>query len=197
MSSAYHHGDLRRALLDEAHAVLADRGVGALSLRDLARRVGVSATAPYHHFHGKPDLGAALVEDTFDGLDRALAEADAAHGDPAERVRAQGVAYVLFAVEHPEPFRLAFRPELGSPFAHLGDESGALPDDVPGFRHLARAVADLVPAPSRVGLALSAWSLVHGLASLLIDGPLADLAPDRPRVEALARDAVGRLRLDP
>lgn len=193
MSDTYHHGDLRRALLDEAHAVVNERGVGALSLRDLARRVDVSPTAPYHHFKGKADLVCALAEDALDGLDAALADADAMHSEPAERIRAMGVAYIRYAVEHPEQFRLAFRPEMGDPFAGLAQEDGVLPDDIAGFRHLVRAVADLEPDPAEcVKLAVSAWSLVHGLAALLVDGPLRALAADPDRVGALARDVTAR-----
>ena len=196
MADTYHHGDLRRALLDEAHAVLVEAGVGALSLRDLARRTGVSPTAPYHHFEGKAALVRALAEDALEALDAALAAADATHTDPANRLQAQGIAYVLFAVDHPERFRLAFRPEMGSPFAALEKVSAPLPTDTVAYRHLVRAVSDLVADPAeQVALALTCWSLVHGLADLLLDGPLAPLAADRPRVEALARDVTAHLPL--
>ncbi|MEM1043642.1 MAG: TetR/AcrR family transcriptional regulator [Bacteroidota bacterium] len=192
MPDTYHHGDLRRALLDEAHAVLAERGVGALSLRDLARRTDVSPTAPYHHFKGKTDLVCALAEDALDGLDRALAAPD--HADPAERIRAMGVAYVRYAVAHPERFRLAFRPEMGDPFAGLAQDDGALPDDIAGFRHLLRAVSELdADAAEQVPLAVALWSLVHGLAALLVDGPLRTLAADPDRVEALAQDVTNQV----
>lgn len=197
MPDAYHHGDLRRALLDAAGAALAEGGVGALSLRDLARRVGVSPTAPYHHFGGKADLVHALACDALDGLDRALAAADASHADPMTRLRAQGVAYVRYAVEHPEPFRLAFRPEMGSPFADLdaGVSGAAIPGDVPGFRHLQRVVADLVADPAeRLPFALAAWGLVHGLAALLVDGPLAALAADPDRLHGLVHAATAHLQ---
>lgn len=188
MSDTYHHGDLRRALLDAAETVLVEQGVGALSLRDLARRVGVSPTAPYHHFGSKADLVAALAEDALDQLDAALAEAGTAHADPEERLRALGITYVLFAVDHPERFRLAFRPEMGSPFAALADDPDALPTEAAGFRHLVRVVAEMTPDPAaQATLAVASWSLVHGLASLLVDGPLSTLASDRERVEVLAQ----------
>ncbi|PAP75682.1 TetR/AcrR family transcriptional regulator [Rubrivirga marina] len=189
MSDAYHHGDLRRALLDEAAAVLDADGVGALSLRDLARRAGVSATAPYHHFRGKAELVTALAEDALADLDAALAEADgeteAAGGEPHERLCAIGVAYVLFAVDHPERFRLAFRPEMGDPFGEI--DTDGLPEDVVGFRRLVAVVRDLEPEADRQAVvALGAWSHAHGLAALLVDGPLRALAADRDRVRALA-----------
>ena len=189
MPDAYHHGDLRRALLDEAAAVLEVGGVGALSLRDLARRAGVSATAPYHHFAGKAALVTALAEDALADLDAALATADAeaaaAGGGPGQRLCALGVAYVLFAVDHPERFRLAFRPEMGDPFGAL--DAGVVPEDAVGFRRLVAVVRDLEPdAGRRPVVAVGAWSVAHGLAALLVDGPLRALAADRARVRALA-----------
>lgn len=197
MPDSYHHGDLRRALLDEASAVLENDGVGALSLRDLARRTGVSPTAPYHHFQNKADLVAALAIDALEELDRELAHADRAETTPRARLRAQGITYVLFAVRHPERFKLAFRPEMGDPFTEL-TRSATLPDDLTAFRHLVRAVRDLADDPARqTGLAIAAWSLVHGLASLLVDGPLRDMASDFTRVRALAESVVDHLLIDP
>ncbi|MEO0557253.1 MAG: TetR/AcrR family transcriptional regulator [Bacteroidota bacterium] len=193
MPDSYHHGDLRRTLLNEAGSVLEDQGIAALSLRDLARRAGVSATAPYHHFKGKADLVCALSEDALLALDAELAAPD--HADPRERMRAQGVAYVLFAVEHPERFRLAFRPDLGDPFEEQS-RSKVLDDTTIAFRQLIRVVREIEPDPDRqLGLAMTAWSAVHGLAALLVDGPLRPVAADRDRVRALAEDVTRRIRL--
>jgi len=189
--SDYHHGDLRRALLDAARDVLDARGVAALSLRDLARRAGVSPTAPYHHFRSKADLVTALAEDALAALDAASEAAIVGVADPGERLLELGVAYVLFAVDHPERFRLAFRPEMGGPFAEMAGDPTALPEDVPGFRVLLRTMRAArppgTPAEAVALGALHAWSLVHGLAALLLDGPLRPLAADRTRVESLAR----------
>lgn len=194
MADTYHHGDLRRALLDEAAAVLTGGGVGALSLRDLARRVGVSPTAPYHHFPNKAALVSAVVEDTLLALDCASEEAARIEADPPARIRALGVAYVLFAVEHPERFRLTFRPEMGGPFATMDKGADALPSDVPAFRHLQRAVEDMgLSGRAQTHTALAAWALVHGLASLLVDGPLRPLASDVGRVRSLAEKATAQL----
>jgi AcrR family transcriptional regulator len=196
VSEPYHHGDLRRALLDEAAAVLEEKGVVGLSLRDLARRAGVSPTAPYHHFRDKAHLIGELALDTLGDLDVALAEADALHSEPEEQLRAQGVAYVLFAADHPERFRLAFRPEMGDPFSGLADSESALPEDLVGFRHLVRAVRRLVAEPARQSaLAIAAWSLVHGLAALLVDGPLRPIAADREKVRALALSATAHFHV--
>ncbi|MEM0963286.1 MAG: TetR/AcrR family transcriptional regulator [Bacteroidota bacterium] len=190
MPASYHHGDLRRALLDEAGSVLESAGIGALSLRDLARRVGVSATAPYHHFKNKADLATALADDAMADLDTALADAarraQSSGGHPGDRLTAIGVAYVLFAVDHPERFRLAFRPEMSAPFEGLALGDG-LPEDLVGFRQLVAVVQDLVPDPKRQRVAaVGAWSIAHGLAALLVDGPLRPLATDRDAVRALA-----------
>lgn len=194
MSDAYHHGDLRRALLDAAAAVVEAEGVQALSLRDLARRVGVSATAPYHHFTGKADLVCALSQDALTDLDAALAAADGRPGTPAERLCAQGVAYVRFAVDRPERFRAAFRPELGDPFADLAE--GVALEEMPAFRRLMATVREVESDPERqTALALSCWAMVHGLAALLVDGPLRPMAGHSDRVQAMAEVAVARIDL--
>ncbi|MEM1055694.1 MAG: TetR/AcrR family transcriptional regulator [Bacteroidota bacterium] len=194
MAASYHHGDLRRALLDHAGSVLEEKGIGSLSLRDLARRAGVSATAPYHHFKGKADLVAALGTDAMEQLDAALAGPD--HADPNARLRAMGVEYVMFAVSHPERFRLAFRPEMGDPFTGVGADGAMRGDDVLGFRQLAAVVREIEPnEEQQVALAIAAWGMVHGLASLFVDGPLRPLAEDLGRVRQMAEAAIARMGL--
>lgn len=187
MPEPYHHGDLRRALLDEAAVVLRESGVGALSLRDLARRVGVSTAAPYHHFENKATLLGAIAADALAALDSALAAAAEGTADPAARLHALGVAYVAFAVGHPERFRLTFRPELGSPVGWGGLAAGGAPEETPAFRHLWAAVRE---AGDPEEAALAAWGLAHGLASLFVDGPLQPLAEDPERVRAVAGAAL-------
>ena len=195
MAGSYHHGDLRRALLDEASAALEADGIAALSLRDLARRVGVSATAPYHHFKSKADLVRALAEDALEHLDAALAVPT--HADPRERLRAMGVAYVLFAVSHPERFRLAFRPELGAnPFEGFRMDGTMPMDEVIAYRQLVEVVREIEPdEPGQSALAMAAWGLVHGLAALFVDGPLRPLADDTETVRHMATAAVAQIPL--
>src|SRR3954453_16385563 len=101
---SYHHGDLRRALLQAAAEAITETGVAALSMRDLARRAGVSHAAPTHHFGDKAGLLTAVAVEGYARLGAALAAA----GDFAEA----GVAYVLFATDHPGYFAVMFRPEL-------------------------------------------------------------------------------------
>lgn len=185
----YHHGHLREALLDAGRALLAEGGLSALSLRELARRVGVSPAAPYHHFRDKAELVAALVEDGLRRLEQASVAALRDGATPIERLRAIGVAYVTFAVTHPAEFRLLFRPELG----RIPDPPDL--ERAPVFRVLISVVDDLERPVGldRFTAAVAAWSLVHGLAALLVDGPLLPLASDHRQVERLANAVTAQL----
>ncbi|HEV7962299.1 MAG TPA: helix-turn-helix domain-containing protein, partial [Actinoplanes sp.] len=108
MKQTYHHGDLRRALLDAAAEVIEEQGPAALSLRDLARRAGVSHAAPTHHFGDKAGLLTALATEGYGLLVAELAEEWAATHSFLE----QGVAYVRFAIRHRAHFEVMFRPDL-------------------------------------------------------------------------------------
>ena len=164
ISGKYHHGDLRRALLDAAMDMLATHGAEGIGLRELARVVGVSAAAPYRHFDNKTALLEALAVTGF--RDFALAvDAAARNVAPGERLDAMGRAYVKFALEHGNLFRLMFSPELKR-------------DARPTLRMAADAAfASLRLATSSEGdgriAALKAWAQVHGLAVLLLDGQIA------------------------
>src|SRR5258706_6813060 len=118
-SRPYHHGDLRDTLLQSALELLESEGIDALSLRELARRVGVSHAAPSHHFPDKRALLAALAAHGFatlaDEMDRAATRAGR---DPVRRLTATGVAYVRFALAHPRLFRLMFGSDFDERDAH-------------------------------------------------------------------------------
>ncbi len=159
----YHHGNLPDALVEAALSLLREAGTEALSLRAVARRAGVSAMAPYRHFADKQALLAAVAEHGFRRLAAGLAEADAA-ADPGEALCAQGVAYVRFACDDPPLFRLMFgRPQP------QGHEALHREGDI-AYAVLASRVARMVGADARDDVTLACWSLVHGLASLLVDG---------------------------
>jgi AcrR family transcriptional regulator len=177
---AYHHGDLPAALIAAARAILAEDGAEALSLRAVARRAGVSAMAPYRHFPDKEALLAAVAADGFREFAAALEAADGA-APPGEALLAQGAAYVRFACAHPALFRLMFGPPRNGAHPKLKHDE-ALAHSV-----LARRVAAETPEPLRATRTLACWSLVHGLASLIIDGQF-DMSRTTP--EALAR-AIG------
>lgn len=179
----YHHGNLRQALLAAAEELLVEGGIEALSWREIARRAGVSPGAPYHHFADKAALLTALAQQHLAALDRRFEAVRAAHDDPGEQLRALGMVYVGYALDHPAAFRLMFRPEMGSPF-------GGEPIATPVFGILLQVVracrAGTSNEPSDTErVAFAAWGLVHGLASLLLDGPLATIAGDREQVHAL------------
>ena len=172
----YHHGNLRRALLDAALAMIAETGSLDFTMRELSRRASVTHNAPYRHFEGKGDLLAALAEEGFALLrERSLRARPQHEGDPRGWVRALGASYVTFAVEHPIHFRLMFgepmaeakanHPEL----ARAAEASFALLKD--GIE-ACRAKGLLRHDVSTRDLGLVAWSLVHGLAALLVSGQL-------------------------
>ena len=160
--STYHHGDLRAALLRAAARMLEKQGVNEVSLRQLARKAGVSHSAPYRHFPDRDALLAALAQEGFDRLRERLA---------ASRGRAIGEAYVAFALEHPQRFRLMTGARSRQTYAVL----------LEAFR-----ARQEVPDPERA--AAAAWALVHGLATLLLDGQF-------PQAGAqFAREVLGAVR---
>lgn len=192
MVDAYHHGDLRRALIEAALGIVDEDGVEALTLRAVARRAGVSHAAPYHHFADLAHLRAAVAAECFVDLRDRMVDARAAGGSPDEQVRELGRSYVGYAVERPNRFRLMWRPELRGPgapsevVALAGEES---------YQPLLAAVAAgqaarLFRAGAIPDLALFAWSTVHGFATLLVDGPLTRIAADPARLAAATRNVV-------
>src|SRR5919106_2070042 len=115
----YHHGSLRAALVESAAQLAAERGHTAVSLREVARRAGVSQAAPYHYFHGKAALFAAVAEEGFRLLELTQATALAqAPEDANERLAALAASYVRFALDRPHYFRVMFRPALARQGKH-------------------------------------------------------------------------------
>lgn len=163
----HHHGDLRNALLAAASALLEEDGAEGVSVREVARRVGVSPRAPYRHFPTKEDLLTALAAAAFADLGRVLSEADAAAA-PGREVEEQAVAYVAFAQAAPVRFRLMFGPrssDPASPLAELKRNAFTASDR----RLRALRLADGEGGP----LLLGHWAFAHGLAQLSLDAHLA------------------------
>lgn len=154
--STYHHGDLRAALLRSAGELLEEQGLEALSLREAARRAGVSHNAPYRHFPERTALLAALAAEGFEELGEAM---------EGKGGRERGEAYVRFALAHPNRFRLMFggQVEIGKHPELRAAASRTYDGLVAAFR-AREDIADPEIA------AAAAWSLTHGLAHLLIDG---------------------------
>jgi AcrR family transcriptional regulator len=168
---AYHHRDLRRALLDAALAALPEVGAERLSLRALARRAGVSEAAPYHHFPDKEALLGAVAAECARLLLEALQAATAEAGDDQRRrFQLTGIAYVQFAVAHPAHFRALELPGVSARMpVNIRRMVDAFYRDEGRRMRAAQAEGLFAPIPFD-DLILAATSLVHGLAHLMIDG---------------------------
>lgn len=180
-STPYHHGALREALIRATESLLAERGAEAFSLREVARRAGVSPAAPAHHFGDAAGLLTAVATSGFEALSAALEAGDASGGSDARAaLRGQGLAYVRFALQHPGRFRLMFRQ------GQLRDDDAVLAAHaMAAFEVLARGVrrvfglAEASQMDEQHWNAVTAlWSLVHGYAHLAIGGKFQRLAGD-------------------
>ena len=163
--SRYHPG-LRSRLVTVAVDLLGEAGADALSLRAVARRAGVSAMAPYRHYPGKAALLAAVAAHGFATLHQVLQAADAG-APPGGALVEQAVAYVRFATGHPALFRLMFSPMEHASHPDLAAASAA------AYAVLQGRVAQDAPGANQDARTLGCWSLVHGLACLVLDGKLA------------------------
>ncbi|CAN7615507.1 TetR/AcrR family transcriptional regulator [Acidovorax sp. LjRoot129] len=180
--STYRHGDLRRALLDAGIELARQGGPDAVVLREATRRAGVAPNAAYRHFANRDDLlgavRAAAVAAVAEAMEAELTQVPAT-GTPTEqahaKVRAVGAGYLRFAHAETGLFRTAFGGRFTveqQPDPAMGGATGLNP-----FQHLSAALDDLVtagalPAERRPGAEYLAWSTVHGMALLAIDGPL-------------------------
>jgi len=188
--ASYHHGSLRQALLAAALELVRERGATDVSLREVARRAGVSHAAPAHHFGDKAGL---LTELAIEGF-RLFTEAQrvgAARGgdDPQRRFGWLGWAYVMFAAEHRAYFEVMFRPEL-----LRRDDPALAQASLAAYQVLldhVRAALGGSPTDEELGLRSTvAWSGAHGLATLWIDGNLGHYA-GLTDLDALARQVFG------
>lgn len=184
--SGYHHGDLPAAVLDAVDEIVRADGPAAVSIRRAARHVGVSNAAPRHHFGDKAGLLTAYATQGFDELAARLSAAGGEATAP-DRLLQAGLAYVAFALDEPGRFAVMFRPEL-------------LRSSDPDYQRTSRAAFDeLLDAvrerrgdPERDEPALSyaaagAWSIVHGFATLWLQGVLPAPVTDEPPAAAAAR----------
>lgn len=166
---SYHHGNLRQAMIEAAVQAISESGPAAWSLRELARRAGVSHAAPAHHFGDKTGLLTAVAADGF----RLLVDVLAGAGEDFLEV---GVAYVRFAVDHRAHFEVMFQPELYRPDDPDVSAARDRARDV-----LVRGAQALSPDRSKDRTtAIAAWSIAHGFASLWLSGALPDDIGDSP-----------------
>ena len=187
----YHHGNLRRALLDEALSTIRAEGVEAVTLREIGARVGVSRTALYRHFADKGALISAVAAEGFRTLREQLASAWENGRGGVAGFEAMGVAYVQFAVTNSTHFRVMF--------SRFIDREPANPELATEGRGAFMVLAEAVAALQRGGqlrnddtelLARHIWAVVHGVANLAIDGQL----PEPDGIEQLTRYSLERLQ---
>jgi len=183
----YHHGNLRQALLDASLSLIREQGHGSFTLREVARLAGVSHTAAYRHFRDKQDLLAAIAQNGFLRLTAYLRKPAPKARTPLDRLQRAGIAYVEFALDHPEEFSVMFSLTLDAAADSEAKEaaSGA-------FTALVEFVQAWKPAVTNqsldvLTLARIAWVQVHGLAELARKNQIHGL---RTRKEILAFAAV-------
>ncbi|TGN17326.1 TetR/AcrR family transcriptional regulator [Leptospira idonii] len=166
--SSYHHGDLRNTLLVRSESILEEKGVGALSLRDVASELGVSHAAPYRHFPRKIDLLFALAARGFSDLSDAMQKSWSVSEDPLEKLKASGRAYIMLVLDHPRRTELMFGGDIQCEEApddlkKIGQEAYLGLYRIVEFGQKEGVLKKTVPTPS---LSMSVWSAVHGFAVL-------------------------------
>jgi AcrR family transcriptional regulator len=179
----YHHGDLRQAMIEGALKLVAEHGPDGVSVREAARRAGVSPGAPFRHFADKSELMAAVASDGMQRLLASMMQATTEAGDdPADRLRAMGVAFVRFAVAHPSHFRVMHVPELSM---------GALRDAARSSRAQMKSLVEegqrqgtLVDCDPEIAT-LASYALVYGVARMFVDGLFSAQGVRDSRAEAV------------
>lgn len=175
--------DLRRRILDASLALAAEKGIGGLSMREVARRAKVTHGAPYHHFKDRGAILAALAEEGFALLTREMLAAMKDHqpGSVA-RFEACGRGYFRFALRHPAHMKLMFRPELANPEEHPEvDLASAKAMQVLVGCVVECQQAGHAPQGDPEPIVLTSWATVHGLATLWLDGPLGRMKGKSPQ----------------
>jgi len=180
--------DLRQRILDASEQLLETEGLGALSMREVARRTGVTHQAPYHHFTDRESILAELVTQGFEELTRRLALANQRSGSGQRQTLLieSGQAYVGFAIDRPGIFRIMFRPEICDPTRYpaaqkAGDGAQAELERMVQLQHGDKDVK---------GLAHLYWAQVHGLACLIVDGPVGQQYPGAQERRQFMRDSL-------
>ena len=183
---------MRAALLDAIVALVRERGIEGLSLREVSRRAGVSHTAAYNHFADKSALVAAVVRSSFERFADALEAAREGAPDTIEALMRVGIAYVVFAHANPQEFKIMFRPEL-TQTAVAEEDAKAMR----AYKVLVESVDAALAAGTIAGdpetIVRASWSIVHGLAALIVDGPGASIPRTHVEVERVARETIGVL----
>jgi AcrR family transcriptional regulator len=195
----YHHGDLRRALIEAGIAILTEQGMAGLTLRKVASRAGVSHAAPYSHFTDKQALLAAIGTQGYHTLHERLCAAIQGHeADPWAELEEAAWAYVGFALEKPAHFRVTLsglveRQSDHPEYVEIAHRSFDLVLRIVGG---CQAAGHLGPGPV-AQVAAAVWALVHGMASLLLEGQLPHTVTEAAPARKLLLDALGRMGTSP
>jgi AcrR family transcriptional regulator len=183
--------DLRQKVLKASLALIEEGGLDRLSLREAARKAGVSHQAPYYYFAGREAILAAIAGEGFEKLGRALMRAATDAGEPGKAVEAMGRAYVDFAIRHPAYFQVMFRGDT----VPLDRYPEARRREDEAFGCLVEGIDKAFagePAETRQTIAIAAWAMVHGLATLILEGNLArKVGVPRTRQKQLADEVIG------
>jgi AcrR family transcriptional regulator len=193
--SGYHHGDLQEALIAATEAILAEQGAEGFTLREAARRAGVSPAAPAHHFKNAPGLLTEVAIRGYDALGAALKQAASGKGSEYQRLQAQGLAYVGFALKYPGRFQMMFsnkrlvsddeRLRRAIKAAHR--EFEILVDQLIAKESAKESAKAPRAAPKQAKIvATLAWSTVHGFAKLALEGKFGGVGTEAGRREIMA-----------
>jgi AcrR family transcriptional regulator len=176
----YHHGDLRKALVDAAASLLEIRSATDLSLREVARQAGVSSGAPYHHYQTKADLLVDVACRGFEGLAAVVQPIDESDEPPQVRLQQRCEAYIVFGVEHAAHYRVMFSPELRTSTEHARYDAIAR-REFDGLQKAVGAVAPELTGQALFALSRTVWSAAHGFVFLLVEGTINALGPSQQR----------------
>ena len=197
MKGRYHHGDLKNALIQAGSQILVEEGMGALSLRKVASRAGVSHSAPYAHFSDKQALVAAISTEGFRQLfEHMKAAAEANLSDPASMLVEVAYAYLSFALDSPAFFKVMFSGILEHEKAH--------PEFVAMSKKNFELLVELVEQGQTAGvlrkgppdrMAVSIWSMVHGFTALMIDRQLPGSIRDSKDLKALLSEVLDQIAM--
>ena len=187
----YHHGDLKNALLDAARDLAIEGSVDGFTLREVARRAGVSPAAPYHHFADKNDLVRQLAIRAFETMRQSLQTAADSSADSGQQLEQMGVAYLRFAFTHAAEFRFMFNRELCAPPGQPDplEVAGSAAQAVLHHVVVTAQANQTIRAGNTQAIVLSIWSVIHGLSAILLETPSGKTAT-LEGAEAMARNVI-------
>jgi len=189
---SYHHGNLRRVLIDTAVEIISEQGTKDLSLRKIAKKSGVSHAAPYRHFKDKNAILASVAKEGFEMmLSKTQGRIDRSRGNELDHFAICGLSYIDFALSYPSHYRVMFGTRVEN--SYFSDE--LKPESIPVFKLLRDIIMvcqekGLLKAGNPREMAISAWSIVHGFAMLRIDHHIPDQGMDEKKLREIQRSVV-------